>query len=87
MSDLVTEIVGDEYDEKVWASLKSAIQELNGKVIDEQSALAGSQELNRFEVDIEGDKVEIESETYIGVSISGSFELIKRIREMMKSTR
>jgi len=82
----VTENIGAEYDDKVWESLKSAIKELNGKVVDEQWALAGSQELECFEVFIEGSKVEVESETYVGISISGPSPLIKRICQIMNES-
>lgn len=85
MAEQITENIGAEYDEKVWELLKSAIAALNGKVSDQQWALAGSQELNFFEIDIEGEKIEVESETYMGISISGSSEIIKRICSHMGS--
>ncbi len=83
MAKRITENIGAEYDEKVWASLKTAISTLNGKINEKQWGLAGSQEIDFFEVQVEGEKLEVEAETYMGISISGSAELIKKICSLL----
>jgi len=72
--------IGAEYDQKVWRALKSAITVLDGVLSDDDFSLAGSQELLEIEVKFGNDIVKIESETYMGVTISGSAEIIEKLK-------
>jgi hypothetical protein len=80
----VTIIIGDEYDDVLKVRLLSALREMGGVPTRFQSCLGGSQEIGEMLVAIEGQEIRIESETYVGLSISGNAQLIDRIVMQLK---
>jgi len=64
-------VLGPEYDEKLRGALLQLLKEMGGTPINRDWAIGGSQELEMLEVALAGDTVLIESETYIGLSITG----------------
>lgn len=84
--DHVTAILGDEYDDELRARLLAALRSLGATASGSSSrALAGSQEIEEFEVSIDGYPVHIEAETYIGLSISGPVDIVNRIKERISA--
>ena len=82
-------VLGNEYDDKLRTTLLDTLRELTAQPVDQWRGIAGSQEIERFDVEIEGEPVAVESETYIGLSIEGEEDLVNRIaarvRERMSS--
>lgn len=83
-SDDVTVILGDEYDGVLRTKLIEVLKQCgaisSGAV---NKFLAGSQEIEELTVNIDGCLVHIEAETYVGLSVSGPLNIVKRIEEMI----
>lgn len=60
------------------------IKEMGGAPISRDCAVVGSQEINHLSIEIHGEVVDIEAETYIGLSVSGPDRLIDEIVYLMK---
>lgn len=80
-----TVILGSEYDEAVWQALKSVLKDLGGTVQDSSWGVGGSQELTSADVIIGGERITVESETYVGISVSGDSELADQIQAAITS--
>jgi hypothetical protein len=81
-------VVGDEYDEVVYARLKRALDELRYAVRDEWSGMAGSQDIQHWTAVGPGGRleIEIESETYIGLSVEGLSSLVFELKARYEQT-
>jgi hypothetical protein len=79
-SEQYTSILGPEYDRDTRESLKEVLAELGGNVSFHHRGVAGSQELEDASVLINGRQLLIESETYIGLSITGDEDLVTAVR-------
>lgn len=79
----ITVNLGDEFDMKLWEALKSVLGELGGKICEKKWGIGGSQEMETFFVELEGSLIRIESETYIGVTVSGSLPLIQKVQRLV----
>lgn len=81
--DLVTVVLGDEFDDALRARLMDSLRQLGAIPFGSSNKfLAGSQEMEEFEVLIEGDLVHVETETYVGLSITGRTSVIKKIQQL-----
>lgn len=74
-----TIVLGDEYDEKLKSKLIENLRIIGATPVKSDWKLAGSQELMSLSVSLRGEVVVIESETYVGLSISGPDNLIDEI--------
>lgn len=79
-----TIILGPEYDERLRAALREVIVQLGGSSRKHDWGAAGSQEVEIIEANVEGHRLVVEAETYVGLSISGPAELVDRIRDMVQ---
>lgn len=80
----MTTILGDEFDASLRDRLSKALRGLDAQRIGvDRRAIAGSQELEEYEVMIGGMRLHIVSETYMGLSISGPANLVERVRLMV----
>jgi len=79
-------VVGDEYDEVVFASLKRALSDLQYAVRDQWGGLAGSQDIQHWTVVGPGGQLKIESETYVGLSVEGHPALIAELKAQYEET-
>jgi hypothetical protein len=83
-SSRVTVVLGDEFDEALRAKLLRVLRDLDASVAGSgRRVIAGSQDFEQLDVVIEGQPLHVEAETYMGLSISGSGELVKRIQLAM----
>jgi hypothetical protein len=80
----MTVVLGPEFDERLRGALLDVLAQLGGRAVGHDWGVAGSQELEGFEVDLEGHRLLIEAETYAGLSIEGPSELVERIRRMVE---
>lgn len=76
--------LGAEHDEKLFSSLKEVLSSLDAIELDSSWGVGGSQELSEWKIKIGDEILEIESETYIGLSISGEAGLVRRIASLVK---
>lgn len=72
-------VLGDEYDDKLRKALLDTLRELSAQPVDHWHGVGGSQEVEQFEIQIEGENIHIESETYVGLSIAGKEQVVNRI--------
>jgi hypothetical protein len=73
--------LGDEFDEKLWKALRSSLSDLGAKNCDENWGIGGSQELVTLVVELEGALIRIESETYMGLTVSGPARLVDKVQQ------
>lgn len=80
-------VLGDEYDESLRERLGRVLSELGACQKARKSGVAGSQDLEIIEYNISGKVIIVESETYIGLSISGGTVIIDKIADMVRSAK
>lgn len=78
-----TIILGKEYDADVRRLLFRVLHDLNAKLVSEEHAVAGSQDLEILSFRVGGEPLVVESETYIGLSIQGEKSLVLLIQSLM----
>jgi hypothetical protein len=80
LGSTVTEIVlGDEYDDDLFARLAAEIAALGGVITDKEWTLGGSQEVTVFQITLPDGNIEAVAETYIGLSLRGPTELVEQL--------
>jgi hypothetical protein len=72
-------LLGAEYDDALREALMETLREFNAVEISHWYGVGGSQEVERLDVQLHGARVEVEAETYVGLSISGEPRVIARI--------
>ena len=78
----ITVILGDEYDSALQDRLMDTLRQMGAIPIAPVSRyLAGSQDLQIFEVMLDGKLLRVESETYIGLSLCGPSDLVAKVRK------
>jgi hypothetical protein len=80
-----TVILGSEYDDSLREVLRNVLMQLGGKGFSCDWGVGGSQEIERTQVQLGANRVIIEAETYIGLSIRGPSELVNQIRDIVMS--
>ena len=83
-SDRVTVVLGDEYDDVLRAKVLDILRKLCAiRVSSSGKTVVGSQEIEELEIIIEGHKVFVESETYVGLSINGPRDIVQKIQGLV----
>jgi aminoglycoside 6'-N-acetyltransferase len=77
--------VAEEHDDEAFARLGRALGALGLDVRDKLSGVGGSQDYSRWELSCPEGPVVVEAETYIGLSVEGPPELIRRLRERFRA--
>lgn len=72
-------VLGDEFDRGLRARTRLALEAAGGKRKASKWGVAGSQELDTEEWNFGGASLVLEAETYMGLSLEGPEELIRRI--------
>jgi hypothetical protein len=76
----MTEIVlGDEYDDALFARLVAEVAALGGSITDKEWTLDGSQEMTVFQIALPDGQVEAVAETYVGLSLRGTTSLVEQL--------
>lgn len=84
IEEQVSIILGDEYDNTLRENLRTVLIR-NGATTNESSwNVGGSQEIESLHIELEGRKITIEAETFVGLSISGPKSIIERIAYEIK---
>jgi hypothetical protein len=74
---------GAEYDHAVAARLRAVLVALGYEAREERWLLGGSQEITRVELSGPRGRIEVEAETYVGITVSGDADAIAEIRSAM----
>lgn len=77
-------VLGDEYDAVLRNALHIVLVRLGAVGLDKSWAVGGSQEIEVAEVELMGGKVEIESETFVGLTIFGPEFIIDEIADKVR---
>ena len=80
-------ILGDEHDECLREVLMNVLKQMGGGQQSRKWGMGGSQELATLEVEIGGRVLLVESETYIGLSITGDEALVEEIAAAVTARR
>ena len=75
-----TVLLGSETDDKLFEALKIVLASFGATVKEKNYNVVGSQEILVWEANINSKKIKIYSETYEGLSIKGSTELVNEIQ-------
>jgi hypothetical protein len=82
--DLVTKIIGNEYDTHLIEKLKLVLKNNKTVFLNREWSLVGSQEFQEFEIIYKEEPLKIGFETYIGISMIGSQNMIDDITDQIK---
>jgi hypothetical protein len=77
-----TIVLGPEYDEKLRAALKEVLRSMGAR---QASKLPWVPDLEMMVVEIGGQALKVEAETYMGLSISGPALLVNKVSEQVKA--
>lgn len=71
--------IGYEYDDFLFKTLIDVLKMMKGVIENKYYGVAGSQDIDVFSVNLNGEKILIERETYLGLIISGNKLVIEDI--------
>jgi len=71
--------VGDEYDSSLLSRLRTAVASIGGTMTESFWGAGGSQEITRYEISLPDGGVEVEAETYVGLSLRGPAQLVQQL--------
>ncbi|HWU77784.1 MAG TPA: hypothetical protein VN043_14885 [Rhodanobacter sp.] len=78
-------VLGNEHDEVLRECVMRVLQSLGGSVVDRSTGIGGSQEIETLKVDLHGDMLVVEAETFVGLGISGPTRLVQKIARLVES--
>jgi hypothetical protein len=78
-----TVLLGAEHDDAMRSALRDVLVRLGGKVLSGDWGVGGSQELETLQIQVGGDTVVVEAETFVGLSVRGPEDLVERIQELL----
>lgn len=79
-----TVILGSEHDEALHGALLAVLRSLGAKLAPGDWAVAGSQEVVTQTATVAGKTLKLESETYVGLSLSGDAVLVEAIASSVR---
>lgn len=74
-------VLGNEYDDHVRCALRTALMESGATGLDRSWGVGGSQEIETVRVWLGNYVITIESETYVGLSISGPKSVVENLAQ------
>lgn len=80
-----TVIIGKEYDDRLRGALRRVLIHLRATGLSHDWGIGGSQELETTEVLVGPDRIVIEAETFVGLSIRGPDDVVDRIRALVEA--
>ena len=84
-SNQKTLMLGTEYDDALRDAIRGVMRRLGAKKLSHNWVVVGSQEIETLEVLVGTDRVVVEAETYIGLSVCGPIEVVDRLQSMIKA--
>lgn len=76
--------LGPEYNATIHQALKTTLALLSAVTTKSDWGVGGSQELGTWEVLIDGEPLTVESETYMGLTITGAEEIVDRVASLIQ---
>ena len=80
-----TVTLGPEYDEATRDALRAVLLSLKATNMKASWGVGGSQEVESLEVRVAGSPLSIESETYIGLTITGDESLVDTVAGLVRA--
>ena len=81
---MVTVNLGAEYEQDAIEAANWVLREIGASPKNNSWALAGSQEITRFEWQRGPDALVLETETYMGLTLSGPDEIVRLVAALVK---
>ena len=78
-------LLGSETDGALFERLSEAIHLLHGTISDAEWVLGGSQEITKYKIVLPSGVLEAVAETYIGLTLRGSRELVEALAGKVKA--
>ncbi|HVY26294.1 MAG TPA: hypothetical protein VHB79_07060 [Polyangiaceae bacterium] len=78
-----TLVLGNEYDDALRRALTDSLASMGAEFAARQWGLGGSQTLETTNVYVGKDKIVIQSDTYLGLSITGEARLVERLKALV----
>jgi hypothetical protein len=76
---------GAEHDETARSRLRAVVESLGYRAKEQWLGIGGSQEIAHVELVGPGGQIEVEAETYVGLTVTGDSQAIAVIRKAMES--
>jgi hypothetical protein len=67
-----TKILGAEFDQHLRSILVEVLRDMGARTLDADWSVVGSQELETVKFELQGRTIDVEAETYMGLSITGA---------------
>lgn len=81
----ITLVLGAEHDDQLFRALKSILKSLGARRTGRNYLSGGSQDIFIHEFKLKGKTIQVEAETYIGLSISGEKALVEKIERRTRA--
>jgi hypothetical protein len=78
-------VLGPEWDNQLRRKLVEALSARSGHARERLAGIAGSQDFEQVTIEIAGDVLIVEAETYEGLSISGPSALVESIQKELST--
>jgi hypothetical protein len=86
MSTLTKTIyLGDEYDDSLRKTLMLVLREMGAQLEEQTRGVGGSQELETQRASVGGQAIDIEAETYVGLSVKGATSLVEEVAARVRA--
>lgn len=83
-TEMKSVVLGPEHDQRLRSILQDVLQAIASSTSRYEWGVAGSQELETIDVEIDGRQLHVEAETYIGLCVTGPVDLVDRITAMLE---
>jgi hypothetical protein len=77
--ELVSVTLGGEHDAALWSRLVAAVAARGGSIAESSYSVGGSQEIIVYEVVLPTGRLELTSETYIGLVLKGPVKVVREL--------
>jgi hypothetical protein len=79
--------LGPEYSQKMLQALFDALTAEGAQTVEQRTAEgAGPQETGYWKFQLDGNTIEVNAETYLGLALSGPVEMIVRLTQIIQNT-
>ena len=79
--------LGDEFDDALRDAVRTTLAEKGAVLTGKSWGVGGSQEIESLEAMVGGERVLIEAETYVGLTMSGAKTIVERLVEAIRALR
>ena len=83
--EFISVTLGAEHDSALWARLVSAVAARGGSIVESSFGVGGSQEVIDYEVRLPEGRLQLRSETYVGLVLTGRADLVEALSREARS--